>query len=61
MEQLDIYLNYGKDNGQLQFENSEDGTSFTYSNTGLTTSKSVRKGFLDKGGNLLTWDYSEDG
>jgi len=49
------------DNGQLQFEHNQNGTSFTYSKIGLITSKSIRMGSLDKGGNLLTWDYSESG
>jgi antitoxin component YwqK of YwqJK toxin-antitoxin module len=49
------------DNGQVEFENNEDGKSFSYSKTGLITSKSIREGFLNEGGNLITWDYSEDG
>jgi antitoxin component YwqK of YwqJK toxin-antitoxin module len=48
------------DNGQLNFEGNEDGTSFTYSETGSILSKSIRTGDLDNGGILTTWDYADE-
>lgn len=48
------------DNGQVRFENNEDGTSFIYSETGILLSKGIRTGSLLEGVNLLTWEYSED-
>lgn len=48
------------DNGHLFFESNEDGTSFTYSEKGEIISKSIRCGYLHKGGTLLAWEYSEN-
>jgi antitoxin component YwqK of YwqJK toxin-antitoxin module len=49
------------DNGQIRFETNELGESFTYSVTGGLESKGIRTGRLDQGGNLILWDFSEDG
>lgn len=49
------------DNGQLRFENNEDGTSFSYSETGVVLLKGIRVGHFSEGGNLITWEYTEDG
>ncbi len=49
------------DNGQIRYESNENGTSFTYSETGILLSKGIRTGYLHEGGNLVMWEYSEDG
>jgi antitoxin component YwqK of YwqJK toxin-antitoxin module len=49
------------DNGQINFQNNEDGTSFTYSESGQLISKGIRSGYLHEGGNLLLWEYSDEG
>jgi antitoxin component YwqK of YwqJK toxin-antitoxin module len=49
------------DSGQASYESNEDGTSFNYSETGILLSKGIRTGYLHEGGNLIMWEYSEDG
>lgn len=47
-------------NRQLRYEN-KDGMSFSYSEKGVILSKGIRSGNLHEGGNLLIWEYAEDG
>jgi len=50
------------DNGQLSFENNDDeGTSVSYSETGVVLLKSIRSGDVNKGGNAMIWEYTKDG
>jgi antitoxin component YwqK of YwqJK toxin-antitoxin module len=50
------------DNGQLMRENNSNGVSYTYSETGVITCKSLNNGEpLQKGGFLMTWLYSQNG
>lgn len=49
------------DNGQLRYENNENGVSYSYSEEGKIISKSIRTGDLHNGGYLLAWEYSIDG
>lgn len=49
------------ENGQLNFENSADGTSKTFSESGTIIKEGLRVGDLHNGGNATLREYSEDG
>ncbi|MCL3782729.1 hypothetical protein EMN47_20270 [Prolixibacteraceae bacterium JC049] len=47
--------------GQLQFENNEDGSSFSYGETGQLLTKGVRTGDINNGGFVIISEYFENG
>ena len=48
------------DNGQINFQNNEDGTTFSYSESGQLLSKGIRSRYQHEGGNLLLWEYCSE-
>ena len=49
------------ENGQVEFQNNEDDTSYSYAIDGTITSKGVRVGDVNKGGYALISEYFDNG
>jgi len=55
----DLHIWY--ENGNIKEILNEDGTSFSYTDSGVLIAKSIRKGDINNGGYLMSWEYLNNG